>query len=145
MLTTGETRSILNSVRAKKEIDIVGQEDCKLLFVGKKVETFLKPKLYNGKFSNRDVLKTILHYSGQAGMKRKEMAQQYPAEYQDFKKNQNLSSKAIVDFAQLFLKENDIPVKVMRWILKKLHNSRTKLSDSRKELMFTYFREFRDV
>lgn len=129
----------------KEEIEIIGQEDCKLIFVGKKVETFLKPKLYNAKFSNREVLKTILHYSGQAGMKRKEMAQKYPEEYQDFKKNQDLSSKVILDFAQIFLKENDIPAKIMRWILRKLNNSRTKLSESRKELIFTYFREFRDV
>jgi hypothetical protein len=73
------------------------------------------------------------------------MAQQYSEEYQDFKKNQDLSSKAILDFAKIFLKENDIPTKIMRWILRKLNNSRTKLSESRKELIYTYFREFRDV
>jgi len=114
-------------------------------FVGQKVEKFLKTEMLNSEFSNREVLKTILHYSGQAGKQRKEMAQKYPEEFQDFRKSQTLSSNAILDFTKNFLKENDISTQIICWILRKLKNSRTKLSESRKELMFTYYREFRDT
>lgn len=128
-----------------EEIELVGQEACKLIFVGTKVETFLKPKQVYGKLSNRDVVKTILHYSGQAGRQRKVLPYRYPEEFHDFKKNQTLSSKIILDFATMFLKENDIPVKTVRWILSKLKHSKTRLSESRKELMFTYYHEFREL
>lgn len=121
----------------KEEIEIVGQNDCKLIFVGKSVGKFLEPKKLN-----RNVLKTVLHYSGQAGKQRKKMPQKYPKDFKNFKKN--LSSDVILDFAENFLKQNSIPTQVIEWVLRKLKNSKTKLSESRKELMFTYYREFQE-
>ena len=122
----------------KKEIEIVGQNDCKLIFVGKSVGKFLKPQALN-----RNVLKTILHYSGQAGRKRKEIPQKYREDFEDFKKN--LSSDAVLDFAENFLKQNSIPTPMTSEILANLKNNRNKLSKSRKELMFTYYREFQEI
>lgn len=124
----------------KQEIEIVGQNDCKLIFVGKSVENFLKPKVLN-----RNIAKTVLHYSGQAARQRKEIPKKYPEDFKIFKKCQNLCPDAILDFAKNFLKENSISPQMRDWILGKLKNNRTKLSESRKELMFTYYRQFQKI
>lgn len=123
----------------KKEIEIVGQNDYKLIIVGKSAKKFISKH----KELNRKVLKTVLHFSGQAGKQRKKIPQKYPEDFKDFKKN--LSSDVILDFAENFLKQNNIPTQIMEWVLKKLKNNKTKLSESRKELMFTYYRKFQEI
>ncbi|MFA4864772.1 MAG: hypothetical protein WC605_13500 [Bacteroidales bacterium] len=121
----------------KEEIKIVGQNDCRLIFVGKRVEDFLKLKI-----TNNNVLGKILHYSVNAAIYRKKLPQEYPEEYKKFKNN--LSNSIILDFAKKYLKQYGIPRQMMVWILKKLKDDKTKLSESRKQLMFTYFKKFQE-
>ncbi|MCF7887668.1 MAG: hypothetical protein K9L76_00160 [Candidatus Omnitrophica bacterium] len=122
----------------REEIKIVGKNNCKVIFVGESVRNFLETRL-----QECNVLKTILHYSGQAGRQRKELPQKYPKEFQEFK--EHLSSGMILNFAEYFLKQNDIPLKIRQWILRKLNNSDVKLSESRRALMFTYYKEFQGI
>lgn len=124
----------------KEEIGIIGKNNCKLIFVGKSVKKFLEIEM-----SDFNVVKTVLHYSGQAGKQRKKMSDKYPEDYINFKRSQNLSFHLIVDFAENFLKENSIPSHMMKWILQRLKNSRSKLSESRRQLMFNYYRELNEI
>ena len=122
----------------RQKIEIVGQTDCRLIFIGNKVEDFLK-----GHSLNREYLKTIMHYSGQAAKKRKEVPRRYPGEFKTFKGS--ITSRTILDFARTFLHENGIPPQTRSWILRRLKRKSTKLSDSRKELLFTYYKELQEI
>jgi hypothetical protein len=122
----------------KEEIEIVGKDDCEIIFVGKNVENFLRSENLN-----RNVLKTVLHYSGQAAKQRKRIPQEYPKEFTKFK--ENLSSDGILRFAENFLEQNALPSEMKERILRGLENNKTKLSESRKKLIFTYYREFKEI
>lgn len=124
----------------KEEIRVIGKNDCKLIFVGRSVRKFLEIEM-----SDFNVVKTVLHYSGQAGKQRKKMSDKYPEDYINFISIQNLSSQLIIDFAEKFLEENSIPSQMMKWILQRLKDNKSKLTESRKQLMFSYYQEFSEI
>jgi len=127
----------------KEEIGIIGKEDCQLIFVGKQVGNFFKSNINSMKF-NIPNNKPILHYSPQAVKKRNRIIENYPQdEFCDFKKN--LSSERIIEFAEEFLKTNRINETIIEDTLKRLNNHKTKLSDSRKKLMFIYYKKFNSL
>ena len=122
----------------REEIEIVGNANCRLVFVGSKVEKFLKPG-----FSGRQVAKTLLHYSKTAARYRKAFPRRYPKEFGRFKKG--LSCTTILDFAKEFLQRSEVPAQIADWVLNGLRFANAKLTESRKELMFTYYKEFQDI
>jgi len=120
----------------KEEIGIIGKKDCKIIAVGWKSKEYLdKIEL---------ATKQILHYSPNAAKYRKCVPEKYPNEYKEFKKI--ISDEIILDFAYNFLNKYEKMVKgIGKWAIDNLDKNQVVLTESIKMLMFTYYKEFKEI
>lgn len=123
-----------------EEISIVGKKNAKVICVGGAVSKFFDN-------NNMNYSLNIMHYSGGgagAMIKRNEIPDKFPNDFQLFIKREGLTETTIIEFARNLLEQYGIPQKpTAEWILKGLQKKPTKLSESRKKLIFTYFFEFK--
>ena len=110
----------------KKEIEIVGQPDCRLIPVGKIAEEFLHKMLPVPKDR---ICERIIHYSPLAGRSRGTI----PAT--------DVSKDDIRDHAVHFLTDNKIPESIRKKVMDKLKEP--ELTLSRKRLIFAYREAFK--
>jgi len=123
----------------QEEINIVGKPDSEILCVGRAVHAFLKDRMPGvvGK-------SPLLHYSGQAARERKRIAERNKDEYAAFKRQfeNDLTPSNVLAFADNYMKKHDVPVEMRVYILEALARNKTGLSESRKQLMYAYYRDF---
>lgn len=120
----------------KEEIKEMSKPRCQVYFIGQKVEQWLSGEM-NGKY--------ILHYSGNASNKRNEKAKEYPEEYNDF--SGKLRETDFLEFIDGKLMNSGIGMAIAKEIFGKFFKKiklqpNSVLTDSRKKLIFTYYKEF---
>ncbi len=121
----------------KEEISLVGSDDCRVFFVGNIVRDSLTRV-----FPASKVAGTIIHYSGQAGSKRKAMTIEYPEDYAHFLTHESISKDKIVALASHLLSESKMEAGLANDILARLTTKENILSPSRVQLLFCYFMAF---
>jgi len=120
----------------KEEIREIGKHKCSVYFIGAKVEEWLL-----GEIDGR----RILHYSSNACKKRNEKPKEFPKEYKEF--SETLTEVEFLDFISWRLKsfrlDRNITGEIYRKFIQRANNrANSVLTDSRKKLIFTYYKEF---
>ena len=139
--TANETRGDVYQLWTKhllREIDIIGGKGSKIFYVGNIVEKYLKNEIRDKHMAGK-----IIHYSVNAGKKRKEARKQDPDAYTKFftEKKEIISEEKIFEFAENLLRDSIDNDNLINSILERLKKN-TFLTESRKELMFTYYLTF---
>ncbi len=119
-----------------EEIDIIASCNCKLIPVGDKANDFISEHL-----SKYRILNKILHYSVTAAKYRKNEPVAYPTHYVDFKNT--INEKLFMMNVKNIIKEYEIPESTLKGIKKGLERNEPSLTESRKQLMFTYYNAFK--
>jgi len=86
----------------------------------------------------------IIGKKANAAKYRKCVPEKYPNEYKEFKKI--ISDEIILDFAYNFLNKYEKMVKgIGKWAIDNLDKNQVVLTESIKMLMFTYYKEFKEI
>jgi hypothetical protein len=115
----------------REEINVVGRPDYKLVFVGKTVE-----RAISCTFAPEHIAGTTIHYSPMVAYMRKNLPRNPPSAVMA------VTEGSILKFARALLAEHTISEATKTRVLKRLGRSGTKLSDSRRRLMYTYYEHF---
>jgi hypothetical protein len=119
-----------------KEISLFGVKKVVVFFVGREVETFLSSKLLQ-----HDSFR-IIHYSPIAASARRRLPDQYPDEYRTFVNKELPNKKKIVENAKRLLEASGMDESLVTSIGDRIARSENLLSDSRRRLLFSYFKSF---
>ncbi len=120
----------------KDEISLFGNEDAKLFFVGRVVEMWLS-EIFNDKCHQ-----CILHYSALAANKRKELCKESPAEFREFCRSKLPTRENFLEFILKRLQQIEIGEIIGIEIYNRIERDNNIFSDSRKELLFSYYKIF---
>lgn len=121
----------------KEELEVFGRNDYRLFFVGNKVSQQL-----SSVFQSNQVAGTVLHYSSQAGTKRKELPSSLPEDYATFKKQKCPSVEDLQNFTKRLLQESNMDENLKNDTTKRLFTKKNILSESRIMLLFSYYVAF---
>jgi hypothetical protein len=121
----------------KEEIEVFGKLNAKIYFVGEEVGNKLQNHIPHEKIAG-----TIIHYSSQAAKKRKELAKKHPNQFNDFCKRTEIDSEHILNLANKLLRMKIRNKQLRQEIINRLSRKGNFLTDSRKELLFTYYMIF---
>lgn len=120
----------------KKEIDLVGNPNARIIAVGKKVSEFLgKQQAF------RPPVTEVIHYSGLAGNARIKGIMGKDVKFQAFKNS--VSHDDLVATAKDVLVTAGVPIEIQEETLSRLKNF--KLTDSRRKLIFNYKEKFESI
>ncbi|PIQ27821.1 hypothetical protein COW36_09380 [bacterium (Candidatus Blackallbacteria) CG17_big_fil_post_rev_8_21_14_2_50_48_46] len=130
-----------------QEIELVGAENAVIIPLGAKVEDYLQ-----GKILPRPIAAKMMHFSGNAAKYRKDIPAGFPEEYEEFSKKQTIQillESAEERLKKLFQTENQIfetptPQKLIDDRISVL-SKKEGVSESRKQLMFTYFKQLTEI
>lgn len=131
----------------RQEIELVGTENAVIIPLGAKVEEYLE-----GKILPKPTAAKMMHFSGNAAKYRKDIPSEFPEEYGEFSKDQTtqmLLESAEERLKTLFQAENQIfespiPQKLITDRISYL-SKKAGASESRKQLMFTYFKQLNEI
>ena len=118
-----------------EEIDIIASNKCKLIPVGHKANDYISEH-----FSNYSVLDRILHYSCSAAKHRKNIPEAHPKYYCEYKNR--LDQASFLQNVKNIIREHGIPGSTLKGIKKGLERNEPRITESRKQLMFSYYNVF---
>lgn len=121
----------------KKEIDIVGSENKKIIFIGRQVESWLLDYM-----KDYDVKGRIVHFSRQAGRTRKSIAEENMDEYIKFCSSNDFSEERIKAYTYTLLKHYMSNDELIDKVYKKIKERSDFMTDSRKRFIFAYYKYF---
>ena len=120
----------------KDEIRVIGKKEAKLFFVGNTVGKYLIEK-----FDSNRIAGKIIHYSSNAGKKRKEARSHNEIKFNEFFLKYPITEGFLLEFAEKLLTTSISNEILVDEILKRLKQG-TFLTESRKELIYTYYIAF---
>ena len=120
-----------------EELELVAQPGTAVIAIGTAVERFLMKQQFPSQLAGR-----ILHYSWSASRYRQKMAERFPEQFAEFKAMVNL--ECIIATAERVLNEAGLGPCVRKETVKRLRAG-TGLTESRKQLMFSYKCEFEKI
>jgi hypothetical protein len=124
----------------KKEVDIFGAKNRKILFIGGQVEAWLYDK-----FNTNEVIGRVIHFSQQATGARKKIAYENHEEYLDFCNENDLSSKRIKEFTYYTLRRYLSNDELINHVFKKINGREDFMTESRKQFIFCYYKVFKQI
>jgi hypothetical protein len=123
----------------ERELELVAKPEVKIISIGKESKRFLNSNLSEG--WRKHHLGNIIHYSPQAIPFRKRVPTEHPAEYRELKRT--VRSNQILSTAKRVMKQGKMS-SLEPQILTRLQSGKG-LTESRKMLMFTYYKAFQRI
>ncbi len=119
----------------KEEMEIVASDRSKIIPVGHTANDFI-----SGRFNDYPILESVLHYSWNASRHRNRVPKQDPSGYAEYGKF--LNPNCLAENADRIITEQKIPLSTLRGIRNGLQRKASTITESRKKLMFAYFKLF---
>jgi hypothetical protein len=126
----------------KKEIDVIGLPNAKILFVGDGIEKFFAKNELDKTIEKRKVIGTVPHYSNQSSTCRKIAPMIFRKEYKEF--SENIKEEHFKQFMHKLLEDKGVSQEMIDEIFNEYKNKKI-LTPSRKELIFTYKKIFESL